>query len=481
MSSAFFQGLVSPQYQIELRRRLRAVAEIESVQLARLSSRAEQKTAETPEDLVRRGLLPRGFGQRPDGSRLVVDGENLSDSLRGQRGSFLPIPDVPIHAVTRAEADRIADLAAFQQQAQWRHMDPLMVAIKRYALDEPDLERVTIDAWMLPFNAKQYGVVTSVIGPPTNASLSPVTGDVVSVQAVLSGGMLNPSVAVHHMFVGLQDMTPRPAGSGGKFLQTLRLAMTAPGYLGAWPNPGLLDLLPLGLSTEPDAFGFSRYPLGLWRRQFEGYSVVSFSRPVLDRVTPELNLEETDNYAQVRVNVADLSLSKISGWLSQLNYDRSRQTSVGNAQFLHLLSQQLRVPREDARTVAEQLLDVELLCTLGGEYEFQQPRRGPGHWASTAWDQSSSASRAMPDDYQAPVLAWFRGLTADLTMHEDKLIVHAEIDMKRKPHDAKTELQRFKLFGGEKKQQDKGVRKPQPESESSEDPPSEELPIPKTQ
>ena len=72
-SSAFFENLLSPQYQIELNRRLRAATDLEHVTLAQLAARNEGQPGDTLDQLIDAELLPRGIGARPDGSRTVHD------------------------------------------------------------------------------------------------------------------------------------------------------------------------------------------------------------------------------------------------------------------------------------------------------------------------------------------------------------------------------------------------------------------------
>jgi hypothetical protein len=141
LSSAFFQGLISPQYQIELNRRLRSVTEMELFQMAKWAARAENKPAESIEDLVHGYLLPDGFGRRADDSSLIISGNRVFDSVRGARGSFMPIPDVPLRFVTRSEAAKLAEQATYYG-GQWRQMDPLMMGIRRYALEGERMERI---------------------------------------------------------------------------------------------------------------------------------------------------------------------------------------------------------------------------------------------------------------------------------------------------------------------------------------------------
>jgi hypothetical protein len=165
-SSAFFAGLLSPQYQVELERRLKSVTDMELLMLARLAARGERLRGETLEDLVQAGLLPRGFGRRPDGSGPILAGEHVLDSRRGARGTFQPIPDVQLSGTTRREAQRLAALNE-QLAQQWRRMDPVMLGIQRFALDQPGRERIVIDANIAPLDESKYGWVLAMLGPPT--------------------------------------------------------------------------------------------------------------------------------------------------------------------------------------------------------------------------------------------------------------------------------------------------------------------------
>ena len=86
LSRAFFENLMTPHYQIEMVRRLRSAVEMELVVLAQLFGRGEGRGATSIEQLVAADLLPTGFGQRADGSRLeLIDGK-LIDSLARRTG-----------------------------------------------------------------------------------------------------------------------------------------------------------------------------------------------------------------------------------------------------------------------------------------------------------------------------------------------------------------------------------------------------------
>jgi hypothetical protein len=311
-------------------------------------------------------------------------------------------------------------------------MDPLMVAVKRTPLEAPGAERIVVEGYVSPLDDTKYGAILSVIGPPVRERITSAAGDVISVQAHLRGGLLSPQIPPHHMFLGIQDTAPVVDARLPGFLKTLQLLQTTPGYLGAWPKPGFLDLLPfnLGGTLTADAQGYSKLLLG-WRRQWQDFSAVAFDRRVLEVVTPQLRVEPTDDPAQIRVHVADLSQTRLAAWVNGLYYQRAREISQGNVQLMHALSQQLAVPRKDARAAAQRLMNAELYCPLGGKYELVAAPGGLPTWRSTRWPDDGG--ERWPDDYVSPVLEWFRGIDSSLIKDETQLRVHAELVMQRRP------------------------------------------------
>jgi hypothetical protein len=446
MGTAFQQGLLSPQYQVELARRLRAATDLELLLMATWAAAGEGQPSGSIEQLIRGGFLPKGFGQRVDGSQPIVSEQYAGDSLRGGRGSFLPVPDVAIEGISRAEADRLAKQAAYYENS-WKRMDPLMAGIKRFALDGPDQERIVIDALVSPFVQQKYGGIVSAIGPPTSVRIRPAAGDIITAQVVLRGGLLSPQVPAHHLFLGVQDSAPLGDMAPSGLLGYLTLLRTAPGYLGAWPKPGFLDLLPIGLGGgPPDAQGYSQMLLGVWRRQWLDFSALAMDPQLLARVTPDLAPQEVADDAQIRIHVGDLSQAELSAWVNNLTYGRAYLASLGNAKLLHTMSQQLGVPHAQALRQAEHLLDARLVCSLGGEYQWNEQT---GLWNSTAWPPSRPDQR--PPDYAAPLLEWFRGFDAELVMHEESVLLQAALDLQRKPHEKpRFQLPRFSLFGSGK-------------------------------
>ncbi len=102
MSTRFLQNLLTPQYQIELRRRNRVITDMMLLELGRLAGANENTPTDIP-SLIRNGYLPEGFGSRPDQGSFERVGENWVDSIRGRRGFFTPIPDLELGRVTARE------------------------------------------------------------------------------------------------------------------------------------------------------------------------------------------------------------------------------------------------------------------------------------------------------------------------------------------------------------------------------------------
>ncbi len=327
-----------------------------------------------------------------------------------------------------AERDRYADQAEYYAE-NWQQVDPILVAIKRESRDGKGAERIGIDAFITPMNDFKYHFLLSLLGKPSKYRLVPPQHNIVSIDAAVRGGIWFPGVPAHRLFLGLQDQlplaTPRPYDA----LRLLQIVRAAPAYLGAWPKPGFLDLLPLGLAGEVDEAGFSQLPLGVIRWQGRDFSVLSLDRDILDAASRQLGFVEEDQAVQVRVHVGDLSQAKFGDWLNTMGYERARQISVANARFIGILTQQLHVPPTDALHVAEDLLDARLVCALGGKYEMVS--RGDANvWRSTAWADDKDYQR--PADYVTPPLDWFRGLDARLVKYPDRLVVRANVNLQRK-------------------------------------------------
>lgn len=442
--SVFFHNLLSPQYQVELHRRLRAATDIELLELATLAARAEGLAEPSLDELVRAELLPPGFAVRPDGSVPERKGTYVLDSLRGARGFFTPVSDMAVVTVSETERDRYRQLAE-HHAAHSQQFDPLVIALKRQTLDTPGVERVSVNAYITPLDDSNYQLLLSFLGEPSTQRLVPPADTILWIDAAVRGGTLFPSVPPHRLFVGLLDRPalarPHPEDAW-RLLQILR---AAPGFVGAWPAPGFLDILPVGWTRGSDDAGFVQLPFGVLRWQDRGFSVVARDQEILTQVSTRLGFEQEQQAAQLRVHVGDLSKARFRDWLNQLGYERARQVSVANVRLVSLLTQQLHVPPEEAWQVIERLLDAVLVCPLGGTYEIVE-QAGVRQWRSTAWP--TSRNYTVPDDFAAPVLGWLRGLECRVVKHPNRLVVTGQVDMQRKDRSSTMPFPLFNMWNG---------------------------------
>lgn len=445
-SSAFFRNLLSPRYQTELDRRLRAAIGIELAVLSRLAAEGEGRGAETVEDLIASGLLPATFQSRPGESRPITEDSRVVDSRRGQHGFFTPVPDIPVKTVSALERERYLELADYYAEHP-KQIDPILIALKREDLEEDGCERITMDAFMTPVDGFKYQLPLSLLGKPSPHKLVPPEDNLILIDASVRGATLSPDVPPHRLFLGVQNHEPLTESGPDDVLRWLRLLRTAPGFLGAWPKPGFLDAIPF---VSQDIEGISHVPLGLLRWQGRGFSVLSWDRDILTEASEQLGFIEEASPAQVRIHVKDLRQAKFRGWLDQVGHERAYQVSVANARLMSLLTQQFNVPQSESRRLAEQLLDAELVCALGGKYEVS-PHTDGNLWTSTAWPATRDAPP--PDDYTTPLLHWFRGLRAQVLKHPDRLVVSGNVDIHRDTDAADSEFPFFDMFGGTRREE----------------------------
>ncbi|MEZ6135703.1 MAG: hypothetical protein R3C53_12405 [Pirellulaceae bacterium] len=451
-SPEFFHRLVSPQYQIELRRRLEAIAHLEVAEVASQTALAEGAKADDIEALQRAELLPPWFDVRPDAARILRSGERWIDSARGARGSFLPIADVEIKSVTEREAQGYAQISSYYQD-QWQRMDPMLVGLRRFRVEpKPGFttapgafrEQVAFEGYIAPFEAEKYGWIARQLAQPSPVEIQLPADDAVSVQLHMRGNSgLLAAPDDYHLFAGVKDMLPPAPEDTQGLIKTLRALRAAPAYLGAWPKPGLIEKLPLGLGlARPDYAGFSRMLGGLWRWQDQEFSLLSFDRSILDQAIPQLGVRQSTDLAQARAQVADLSGSQLSKWINQIWYERGLRASRANTLFLDHVHQQLKVPGNDCLDVAQRLLDVKLQCPLGGDFVFTAlpvatgGSTTGGWWQCTATQNVTYSERGKPlppPDYSAPWIDWFRGGKLHLTQQPDSLAVVGSFELEMQP------------------------------------------------
>ncbi len=426
-SDAFFRNFTSPAYRIESLRRLEAATDIEIVQLAKLNAATEGKPGGTLEELIGGGFLPPGFGPRADGSHAVLGKGEVHDSVRGWRGSFIPIPDLPVQQVSRAEAASYARFLAYAQE-NWGRVEPILVGLQRKSLTNKEQgagkrEQVVIDARMTPLQRRRIEMLAKIVGPIAKDQLALVTGNM---------GTFEASLPNQRMFGGLRDVAPPSELIDGRFMPWLKLRNAIVGYLGYQGDPGFLQIVELMFGGQPDANGCQRSIIGLWRLQYGTFVLFSFQPELLPVVAPQLRFEPARQPAQLRLHVNDITGARITPFLNNWGYARTRETALGNIRLMHSLNQQLHVPVKDCREAAEFLLAAKLVCPLGGQYVVREMPDGERHWTSTKLEEFQPKGGFVPEapqGYVAPPLNWFRGLDLHASLVDTLLTAHIEVVM----------------------------------------------------
>ncbi len=434
LSDEFFQNLVSPAYRIETQRRMQALADLELVQLAVLDAATEGKRGGSIEALVAGGYLPAGFGKRPDGSCTLLTGGEAVDSVRGHRGRFLPVPDVPLGKVTPSEQAAYARFAEVYQ-SNWGRLDPVLVGIRRHS-EALGLERIEIDARMTPIDKRNFENLKRFAGPADQKRMAPVPGNAVSAELILP---------TQRLFAGVQGLGPGlPATQNDAFSfsapslpsfsfpsSSISILGVMPlGYVGSIGNPFLLGLIASGGPAPNEVQGFSVGPLGLTSYHNGLVTAYSFQRELLQQVAPRLQLVDAPRPAQMRLEANDLSHDRMAPIVNSLAYARTRLTSEGNLRLLHSLQQQLHVPGPHAKEAAELLLDARLIDPLGGQYVYHGTPAA-GSWSATSLEGSPRgrllAASSPPPGFLPPPLNWFRGLSLDALLDPETLTIHASV------------------------------------------------------
>lgn len=446
VSEAFFHNLLSPQYQIELRRRSLDRAAENILHCAVMASRLEGLETNELALLVDAGFLPPHF-------RLPTSPESPQDLFEpfaeglGPRLD-LPVADVAIDRVTLDEARWFQERAEYFQQTIGR-FDPLVIALKRYAVDDQH-ERLAIDARIAPFAPHKYDWLGRVLGPPTADQLMAADNDVITLQLSLRQDLIGGAsdsdsyqlmLAIQNEPVTLDVLDPR------RFLRTLQSFKQIPGYAVAWPNPGILNQLPFGFRGRPDEEGYlySRL-LDVWRLEYMDFAALAFERERLEAVKEHWHTVPGERVAQARLRIGDLSQSHLSGLANAYFFQQSWDASLANVRLANQLSQQFGLDPREAWSTAEQLLGVVLVCPMGGTYELVQMSDSRQMWLSTAWPDPNSPQ--LPADFQAAIFQWFRGMSADVIQTEDQFVVHAILDVHRTSIESDSPLPPFDLFKG---------------------------------
>ncbi len=131
------------------------------------------------------------------------------DSIRGGRGSFLPIADVPLTECSQDEFDAYQEQSHFYA-TRWQQTDPLMFGIRRFMdQDVPSVENLVVEGYIAPLGREKYGWIARLLGDPVQTEIELPRDDMIHVQVHLSGdtplGRQSPN---HVLFAGIKDLVP---------------------------------------------------------------------------------------------------------------------------------------------------------------------------------------------------------------------------------------------------------------------------------
>ncbi|MEM6688783.1 MAG: hypothetical protein AAF664_05105, partial [Planctomycetota bacterium] len=430
ISPGMVRRLVSPSSLIEMRRREEAKAQAEMTILARHAVAKERQNEELAslsiEQLIQSGYLPNHLMSRPDSSGLLEVDRKLIDSMRGSRGTYLPLADVKIDSVTVQESQWYQVIAG-GLEATIPTVDPIVLAIKRRespippVIDGRESEVVAIEAMVAPWDPSKFGKYAKYLGPPTETAIRMAPDDIVSVQASVDAQFLGPPT---HLYAAIKDTTPpRPDDFDG-IIKTFMALRSVPGYLGAWPSPGALDRLPLGLGIgTPVGPGLNRLIGGLYRYTDGSYSILSFYPDIITNSLQHLEAIPTDSVAQLRARSGNLIGSQLEGYINQLLYERAAAASIGGGKYLDSVADQLAIDPQDAPEIARRVLGEGVRDSLGGQYRLGS---SGGRFEGDRWPGPLPSS-VPPNGYIAPVLDWFRGGELLVTQGADRIGLRGEI------------------------------------------------------
>ncbi len=410
LSDAFFRSLVSPASRIEMTRRARSENEIQLVRLAQLAARAEGTAANSLDDLIAHGLLPRGFGQRPDGSRIVVTADQIVDSLRGATGSFLPVADVTVSSATSQEVESYKQFA-LDYARLWTWMDPATVALQHH--EERGRERLTMDLHVYPFPLREFGLLT-MLRPATSKRQIPLPP-----QAIL---LLEANVlGFQPLFAGAVDSAVPFVVRDDELIVATDEFERLPWFLGAAGNNALeqFGYSELAKLPEDEIRPLPRKWLGetSYGLRHADVVVVAAREDAVRAVGRQLEPADGPRPAQYRAHVGDLSGSEVSALLHAEAWSVAVRISRGNSILLNHLGDQFRLAPDAIPAVAETLLQGKPVCPLGGDYRLdRQIGRG---WKSDG-----------PQDWQSyrqPFLRRMHGAELEITAEGRTLQTHLEM------------------------------------------------------
>lgn len=423
LSDEFFRNLLSPQYRIEMTRRMAADVDLETLELARLAAQGEHAKSESIDDLQRGGFLPAGLQQRPDGSHVVIEPQRNVDSLRGARGSFMPIPDVEI---THATAQEVTAYEEFRRDYArvWQRVDPVTINIAKQAIPEkPGRERVVLDIRICPVSIAKYGFLGNMLSPAQKQKMAHIPGALFEIQT-RGLKLVDPG----HIVVGaLDDDLPFTVRNGHVEVEMPKRNVDPLFFIagrGKTTEDVLRNAKPVN-ERDYQATGWVN-----WHRLEKDFWIGAMKQESLDRISPHLKIETAERAAQIWLHLEDVSQAQIFKRIRAESFLHDARATTGSLHVLNELTQQLRVPVGETQTASLRVMNGRLACSLGGELKHEVGTGTFARWRSSAFPETSLKNvNAIPDNYRNRLLEWWHGLELEFTLEGQTLQVRAELEL----------------------------------------------------
>lgn len=508
-SNAFLRNLFKPGFQIELARRNRLSARIQVLEMATLAAANEGVRFFDADNVIAQLIdgkfLPKGF----DLQGLERNGQSWVDQERGRFGFFKPLADVTVEDCTRLEFGEYEEIKA-AVGVSIRNLEPVYFHLDRRKKADDDgsrsIEIVSFDSRITAIGEDDLDWALGRLGPKMESEIewgnagknrageeeSENAPPIVKLNLSLKKKPIFKRNFDYRLFLVVDDdaeFDPQVDLKAPSVLQ--QILAEVPGFVAAQPAAGVLDwFFPEGrresvvdessnllivdeggnestvrrndkwvireskllisplyrLSESTDAAGDGA--------EVRGFNAVSYNLARLQGLELKNLKIPLDDRCQFHLEINELAPeSNINRWVNSINYRRSWQTSIANVKFMNFVSRQLGTDPRKVQAICQDLLGVELVCSLGGSYKVVKTGGGIDMIFSDAWPDFKNPE--LPKDYQAPVLGWFRGCDLRLSKEVDgeRFELTGTLEVERAPAGfALPVFEGFKgLFGGGQK------------------------------
>ena len=474
LSDPFFRRLASTQFRIELGRRRSAESDCRRMELAAMLGEATGHSITDLQSMIDAELLPRGFGQRADGSRVEFQSGAAYDTLRGKPGTFIPVVDVEVKKCNYSEQRAYAEFVS-KYRTQWQVMDPVLATLDAFPLDA-ERDRLNLKVHITPYARGEYQFLTQYLGSPSTTYVSAGNDELMGVTA-----SLRTAGKDYHAHLGILDSEQEYSVKNGQvwidgkeaqnnFVTEHSFAAVNPsGTQGLLALNGLMKSLqkrkPIKIQQPVRTASFSpsypQQPKSIWRTflqpqelliragivVLEGASKAAVAKDVSmlgdwliygkdreshSQLRNNLVFEEALTPAEIHAEVKDVQSSLVASYLNAYTFCEARRKSGKVAAWLNYWTSGLNADPVAFRRSVQSGVGGTLVCPLGGSWLLSSnANNGTRLWSGAKWQEASWKSvNRVPDDYQFAFLDWFKGLDLRFSLTRNSLESDIYVDYK---------------------------------------------------